>query len=252
VRPQRGASWWLDRRPAARFSSLPCRKFAQDTWNEAPERNAGFVLHAQSGIVKLKAVKRSGPTNGRANTTGKVAGGVLPKHNRLILAAAVLLIGIATSLAWLHFHQKLQKPNPVAAVETPSFKQPQNLNELLSLSPTELEHCDIARMNLLCAEGLPGAENLNVDESLATLDQWAQHIQAEIDRNFHHYSDDPAYFYNSTNFYKMAIMGVVLYEDYSIRYNPKWMAAPGTEQPDDHFYADSHDILIHGLIGANI
>ena len=28
------------------------------------------------------------------------------------------------------------------------------------------------------------------------------------------------------------------------------MAAPGTgEQPDDHFYADSHDILIHGLIG---
>jgi len=194
-------------------------------------------------------VKRSGPTNGRANITGKVPGGVLPKHNRLILAAAVLLIGIATSLAWLHFHQKLQKPNPVAAVETPSFKQPQNLNELLSLSPTELEHCDIARMNLLCAEGLPGAENLNVDESLATLDQWAQHIQAEIDRNFHHYSDDPACFYNSTNFYKMAMMGVVLYEDYSIRYNPKYMAPPGTEQPDDHFYADSHDILIHGLIG---
>jgi len=104
-------------------------------------------------------------------------------------------------------------------------------------------------MNLLCAESLPGAENLNVDESLATLDSWAQHIKSEIDRNFHHYSDDSAYFYNSTNFYKMAMMAVVLYEDYNIRYNPKWMAAPGTEQADDHFFADSRDILIHGLIG---
>ncbi len=71
------------------------------------------------------------------------------------------------------------------AIESPSFQQPETLKELLALSPTELEHCDIARMNLLCAKGLPGAEKLNADESLAALDLWAQHIQSEIDRNFH-------------------------------------------------------------------
>lgn len=110
---------------------------------------------------------------------------------------------------------------------------------------------DIARMNLLCAEALPGAENLNVDESLATLDQWAQHIKSEIDRNHHHYAEDPKFFYNSEAFYKMLMMSEVLYEDYNIRYNPKWIAAPGTEQADDHFFADSRDILIHGLVGNN-
>jgi hypothetical protein len=118
-------------------------------------------------------------------------------------------IGIAliavSAFAWIHFQPP--KTNPIVAVQlTPTFKQPETLNELLSLSPADLEKCDIARMNLLCAENLPGAENLNVDESLATLDQWAQHIKSEIDRNFHHYSEDPAYFYNSTNFYKMAMM----------------------------------------------
>lgn len=142
-------------------------------------------------------------------------------------------------------------PQNAAAVkaENPDSKTPHTLAELLALSPAELEHCDIARMNLLCAESLPGAANLNVDESLGTLDSWAQHIKSEIDRNFHHYGEDPAYFYNSTNFNKMAMMGVVLYEDYNIRYNPKWIAAPGSESPDDHFFADSNDVLIHGLIG---
>jgi hypothetical protein len=36
--------------------------------------------------------------------------------------------------------------------------KPNNLTALLALSPRELEHCDIARLNLLCAEGLRGTE----------------------------------------------------------------------------------------------
>lgn len=169
------------------------------------------------------------------------------KFFRIIAFLGIVLIAI-TAVAWFHFQP--QKAKPIVAVQqTPTIKQPETLNELLSLSPADLDNCDIARMNLLCAESLPGAENLNVHDSLATLDFWVQHIKSEIDRNFHHYTEDPAYFYNSTNFYKMAMMAVVLYEDYNIRYDPKWMSAPGTEQPDDHFFADSRDILIHGLIG---
>jgi hypothetical protein len=194
-------------------------------------------------------VKRGGQMKGRANKTGKVERKVLPKRRLAILAFVILLIGIATSFAWVHFHQNFQKPNAIAAVESSTFKQPETLKELLALSPAEIEHCDIARMNLLCAEGLPGAENLNVDESLATLDEWAQHIQSEIDRNFHHFKEDPAYYYNSENFYKMLMVSVVLYEDYNIRYNPKWIEAPMEIRDDDHFAADSRDLLLHGLIG---
>lgn len=191
---------------------------------------------------------RSGHSSGRANKTGKVEVEVLPKRSWAILSAVVILIGICIPLVWMHFQQNSQTLKAISAIKTSSFKQPQNLNELLSLSSTELEHCDIALMNLLCANNLPGAENLSVDDFLATLDQWAQHISSEIDKNFHHYSEDPAYFYNSTNYYKIAMMAVVLYEDYNIRYNPKWIAAPGTKQSGDHFFADSRDVLIHGLI----
>ena len=169
---------------------------------------------------------------------------------RIFPLLGIVLIA-ASAFAWIHFQP--QKSNPIVAVQLPAqtstFKQPETLNELLSLSPADLEKCDIARMNLLCAESLPGAENLNMDDSLATLDLWAQHIKSEIDRNHHHFTEDPKFFYNSEAFYKMLMMSEVLYEDYNIRYNPKWIAAPGMEKPDDHFFADSRDILIHGLIG---
>jgi hypothetical protein len=166
----------------------------------------------------------------RANKTGKVEGNFLPKRSLVILVCFVFSVLIS--------------PNSFAAE-----LQPKTLKELISLSPTQLENCDIARMNLFCAEGLPGAENLNVDGSLATLDQWAQHIKSETDRNFHHYLEDPSYYYNSTNFYKMLMMAVVRYEDYYIRYNPKWIEAPTEIRNNDHFAADSRDLLIHGLIG---
>lgn len=136
------------------------------------------------------------------------------------------------------------------AAPAPAFKQPETLKEILALSPAELENCDIARMNLICAERLPGAESLSVDNSLVALDSWAQHIKSEADRNFHRFQESPAYYYNSTNFYKMLMMAVVLYEDYNIRYNPKWISPPGSERPDDHFFADASDILIPGLVSS--
>ncbi len=198
-------------------------------------------------------MKRGVQMNGRTNKTGKVERETLPKRRLAIPAVIFLVVGliIAGTASQKNPSKTATASQNVAAAKAANlvFKTPHTLAELLALSPAELDQCDIARMNLLCAEGLPGAENLNLDESLATLDFWAQHIKSEIDRNFHHYSEDPAYFYNSTNFYKMAMMGVVLYEDYNIRYNPKWIAAPGSESPDDHFFADSSDVLIHGLIG---
>lgn len=171
---------------------------------------------------------------GRVNPTSKVESKILPKCWLVILVCFTLSILI---------------PLNSFAAEQAQSKQPATLKELLALSPAQLENCDIARMNLLCAEGLPGAENLKVNDCLATLDEWAQQIKSETDRNFHHYLEDPSYYYNSTNFYKMLMMAVVLYDDFHIRYNPKWIESPEAMRPDDGFGADSRDILINGLVG---
>jgi hypothetical protein len=140
------------------------------------------------------------------------------------------------------------KPENLVA-NLPSANSPRTLSELLALKPEQLEGTDIALMSLLCAEGLPGAEDLNVRGCLATLDQWAQHAKREIDRNYHRFREDPAYYYHSEAFYKMLMLAVVVYEDFGIRYNPKWIAPPSEMRGNDHFFADSRDILIHGMIG---
>lgn len=156
----------------------------------------------------------------------------------------------STILVWLSLSAIifLCAQEKAAASQT---NQPAKLNELLRLPASELEDCDIARMNLLCADELPGTEDLKVEESLATLDQWVQHVKSETDRNLHHFQENPAYYYNSENFYKMLMMAVVLYEDYGVRYNPKWIETPAAIRPDDHFAADSRDIFIHGMLGPS-
>jgi hypothetical protein len=104
-------------------------------------------------------------------------------------------------------------------------------------------------MNLLCAQGLPGAERLDCNECLATLDRWAGHIKSETDRHLYRYEANPAEFDNSEGYFRMLMMSVVLYEDFSIRYNPERIAGLAAGRSDDRFFADSRDIFLHGLSG---
>jgi hypothetical protein len=104
-------------------------------------------------------------------------------------------------------------------------------------------------MNLLCAEDLPGAEELDLANCLRTLDEWARHVRAETERNFHQFRDKPAHFYNSEGYFRMLMLSVVMYEDCGIRYNPARIVMHGNVDPNDHFFADSRDVFLHGLVG---
>lgn len=59
-------------------------------------------------------------------------------------------------------------------IRVTSELKPQTLEELLAIPDKDLGRVDIARMNLLCATGLPGAENIDVEKYLATLDEWTR------------------------------------------------------------------------------
>jgi hypothetical protein len=126
---------------------------------------------------------------------------------------------------------------------------PQTFDELLTLPAAELEKCDIAQMDLLCAQGLPGAEDLDLINCQAILDEWAAHVRSETERNFHRFQADPADYYHSEGYFRMLMMAVVLYEDQGIRYNPARIVMPDKIDPNDHFFADAHDVFVHGLIG---
>ena len=171
-----------------------------------------------------------------------------------LIAGIIILLGIA-GFADVHF-VSVSKAEPtksasVSASKPNTFKQPTTFAELVALKPDELASVDIGLMNLLCAEGLPGAENLNVGQCMTNLDQWAQDLKWQIDRNFHRYNENPDYFYNSTNFYQMLMMASILYSQYNIRYNPDLIEpVTDTEISDDQFFADSRNVFINGLVGS--
>ncbi len=168
---------------------------------------------------------------------------------RGIIAGVCVFAAIGTFLVLGLSRNRAKEPSPISGEkESGQFQQPRTLSELVNLNPGQLAQVDIGLMNLLCAQGLPGAEDMKVNDYLTTLDRWAQHVKSETTRNFHHFRENPAYYYNSEAFYKMLMMAVVVYEDFHIRYNPKWMAPQSEVRSDDHFFADSRDIFIHGLV----
>ncbi|MEM8739334.1 MAG: hypothetical protein AAGG38_12800, partial [Planctomycetota bacterium] len=69
------------------------------------------------------------------------------------------------------------------SLQTPTATNaPQTFNSLLVLSPDELAKVDIARVNLLCASGLPGSDDLTpatIEKLLARLDTWAERVKYE-------------------------------------------------------------------------
>lgn len=115
-----------------------------------------------------------------------------------------------------------------------------DLGHLVMLSPGQLEGMDIATMNLACAEGLPGNENLNVTEALQTLDMWASHVREETERNLHRFKEHPEESFNSESYWRAAMLITVLQQDFGVHYNLKRM--------QDMSMTHGEDVLMPGLL----
>jgi hypothetical protein len=169
------------------------------------------------------------------------------KSNR---ARRVLLLGtpvvLVAAIAAAHFAFFRDKPaNPALAgtsIPVKFVRSARTLDGLLDLPAENLGNVDIAEMNLLCAAGLPGAEGLDIDQALATLDQWAARVASETNRHLYRVTD-PRYadHYRHSEAYLRAEMLVqALCEDLGVKYN---LAAK-----DDFKFNDSRVAFIHAMI----
>jgi hypothetical protein len=132
-------------------------------------------------------------------------------------------------------HQTESKlPKPVAVT---------SLAELLLLQPEAIGQLDIARMNLLCAEGLPGAERLDIAASLAVVEQMAARVQVETARHRYRFQQQPGEFENSEGFFRMMMLMVVLAEDFKVHYAPEKMVSAAQAQSGDGFFANAADVF---------
>lgn len=131
-----------------------------------------------------------------------------------------------------------QRQNDDSYVTTPNSYQ-----DLLAMSAAELEKVDIAAMNLLCAKGLPGAENLDVRATLATLDDWAARVGRDTERYHPRFLQNPAANNNSEADFRMLSLITVLQLDLGVRYNPSRIDAPD--------FRNSKDLFIHGMVASD-
>jgi hypothetical protein len=114
-----------------------------------------------------------------------------------------------------------------------------------------LSQVDIARMNLLCAEGLPGSDGLDLETSLAQLDAWANRVKSETKRHWYRFERNPAEFEGSEGFFRMLMLTVVLAEDFGVHYDTQRRVSPETASENDGFFADARNVFLPGLLGPN-
>lgn len=124
-----------------------------------------------------------------------------------------------------------------------------SLVTLMGASSEALKALDIVRMNLVCAEGLPGSETLDVNRSMAKLDEMAARVRTETERHYYRFQRNPAEFENSEGYFRMILLAVVLAEDFRVQYNPKKIGNAADAWLGDGFFADSRDVFLHGLTG---
>jgi len=162
-------------------------------------------------------------------------------------AVAFIIGATVTTAAFLAIPRLRPASHSFAALTQQSaLKLPASHYELLAMPPAELNKIDIAIMNLVCAKGLPGAENLDIPLLLAKLDEWAKKVRYETERLLYRVND-PRYaehYKHSEARLRAEFIVQCLQEDCGVRYNPDRIYSPDIR--------DSRDLFIHGLLpGAN-
>jgi len=171
----------------------------------------------------------------------KKPGGISKTPQTVLLCCAGFIVGavLTTTLFLLLGSGEL---HPFSGASFPNNSRDKlTLNRLLAMTPHELEKVDIALMNLICAKGLKGAESLDIEKSLSTLDSWAEWIREDTERRRPAFFHNRAKYDNSINLFRAATMALCLKEDLGVHYD---QSSVGNRD-----FSDSKVIFLHGLLG---
>ncbi len=128
---------------------------------------------------------------------------------------------------------------------------PASFTELMSAVQNGSKLPDIARANLLCAEGLPGNETVAHEPLMKQLDVWAKRVDEETRRHRYRFEQNPAEFNRSEGYFRMMMLGVVLAEDFGVRYDPARQSSPDVANANDRFFASADAVFLTGVLGDN-
>ena len=121
------------------------------------------------------------------------------------------------------------------------------LAQMLQMAPPELSRLDIGLRNLLCAAGLPGAEDMDIPECMRRLEALTEHVRRRTDHDLIRFREKPTQFNFprpcTENFFRIVTLVCALKDDGGLYYNPERAEGKGGNVP-----FDSKDMLINGLL----
>jgi hypothetical protein len=172
------------------------------------------------------------------------------KKLRWVLLPLTMALVAGSAFTWINLHPK---PKENVADAAHASTKPGTLRELLALPPEQLDKVDVGLMSLLCAEGLPGSENLDVEACLEKLDDLATKAKFDTDRHFYRFREHPEQFRNSLGYYRVMMLGGVLVQDLGIQYKPDLVEylKEGNAPTYGVFNSDSKNVFIHGLLNGS-
>ncbi len=114
------------------------------------------------------------------------------------------------------------------------------LDALIDYRPDAFAAVDIGAMNLACAVGLPGAEDVGVDNYLAILAFWVHVVDVATMNNWSRFVRGEANAKSEAD-WRMLVLTTVLQKQFGVRYN--------LDRVTREDWSDSRDLFIHGLLG---
>src|SRR5262245_27616504 len=103
---------------------------------------------------------------------------------------------------------------------------------------------DIAALNLMCAVGLPGAENIDPPRYQAWMDDAARAVEFMTQVHWHHFNDSPESCQNSPGYFCCGWIIQTLQLGFGVRYNPARVTDPKFQDPKcvNPDFSDSRDL----------
>lgn len=144
----------------------------------------------------------------------------------------------------------------VCCAENQTFGKRKNmsLDYFLHMNNEKRSYSDIATVNLLCAQGLPGAEKIDPGKYLSTLKEWARLAESETEKLFPRFYRNPQEFSYSEEYFRMLVLVTVLSLNLGVHYNPDLIII--NPSPDDlrstAFFRNPDYLFIHGIIDKRL
>jgi hypothetical protein len=128
---------------------------------------------------------------------------------------------------------------------------PASYAELIATPEAQLTGTDIALMNLLCAEGLPGAENVDVKKCLAVLEAWAKTVKDAERKYAPQYQQNPERYDHSFAKFKAVNLALTLKQDLGCGYNMDLIDSGAmADVRSTRFFRNSNDLFLHGFTAS--